>query len=94
DKYDAGAVAANQVVKYKGRYYIYYHASADPMSSSKMWTSNVAMSSDLKHWVKYPKNPIVEGDHSSPIVVFDGAYKLFTMHPSVFLYLPKRDQGK
>ncbi|MGI8635079.1 MAG: glycosylase [Segetibacter sp.] len=94
DKYDAGAVAANQIVKYKGRYYIYYHASADAMSSSKMWTSDVAMSNDLKHWVKYPKNPTVEGDHSSPIVVFDGAYKLYTMHPSVFLYLPKRDQGK
>jgi predicted GH43/DUF377 family glycosyl hydrolase len=94
DKYDAGAVAANQVVNYKGRYYIYYHASADPMSSSKMWTSNVAMSTDLVHWVKYAKNPIVEGDHSSPITVFDGTFKLYTMHPQVFLYLPKQNQGK
>jgi beta-1,2-mannobiose phosphorylase / 1,2-beta-oligomannan phosphorylase len=94
DKYDAGAVAANQVVKNKGRYYIYYHASADPMMSSTAWSSNVAMSTDLIHWIKYPKNPIVEGDHSSPITVFDGAYKLYTMHPQVFLYLPKQDKSK
>jgi predicted GH43/DUF377 family glycosyl hydrolase len=91
EKYDSGAVAANQVVKYKGRYYIYYHASSDPMASSTVWTSNVAMSADLIHWVKYPKNPIVEGDHSSPILVYDGnKYRLYTMHDRVFLYLPKQ----
>ncbi len=91
EKYDLGAVAANQIVKYKDRYYIYYHASAEPMESSTMWTSNVAMSSDLIHWVKFPKNPIVEGNHSSPITVFDGKqYRLYTMHPKVFLYFSKR----
>lgn len=90
-KYDAGAVAANQVVKYKGRYYIYYHASSDPMASATAWTSNVAMSTDLIHWIKYRKNPIVEGDHSSPITVFDGkGYRLYTMHPQVFLYFSKQ----
>lgn len=95
DKYDAGAVAANQVVKYKDRYYIYYHASSDPMMSSTAWSSNVAMSTDLVHWTKYPKNPIVEGDHSSPITVYDGhRYRLYTMHPEVFLYLPKQDLDK
>lgn len=88
EKYDLGAVAANQVVKYNGRYYIYYHASSDPMMSSTAWSSNVAMSTDLIHWVKYPKNPIVKGDHSSPILVFNGTdYRLYTMHPEVFLYL-------
>ncbi len=92
EKYDAGAVAANQVVKYKGRYYIYYHASSQPMESSVEWTSNVAMSTDLIHWVKYPKNPIVAGDHSSPILVFDGKqYRLYTMHSKVEVYLPNKD---
>ena len=91
EKYDSGAVAANQVVKYKGRYYIYYHASSAPMASSMLWTSNVAMSTDLIHWVKYPKNPIVQGDHSSPITVFDGKrYRLYTMHDQVFLYFSKQ----
>ncbi|MEO8766097.1 MAG: glycosylase [Ginsengibacter sp.] len=88
--YDFSAVAANQVIKYKNRYYLYYHASEAPMLSSTKWTSNVAMSTDLVHWVKYPGNPIVEGDHSSPILVFDGKkYRLYTMHDKVFLYLPK-----
>lgn len=89
-KYDAGAVAANQIVKYKGRYYLYYHASSTPMESAVEWTSNVAMSTDLIHWVKYSKNPIVEGDHSSPILVYNGSdYRLYTMHSQVWLYFSK-----
>jgi beta-1,2-mannobiose phosphorylase / 1,2-beta-oligomannan phosphorylase len=92
--YDLGAVAANQVVKHNGRYFIYYHASADPMASSTAWSSNVAMSTDLIHWVKYPKNPIVEGDHSSPITVRDSTgYRLYTMHPQVDLYFSKKKSG-
>lgn len=95
EKYDAGAVAANQVVKYNGRYYIYYHASSDPMLSATAWSSNVAMSTDLVHWKKYPNNPIVQGDHSSPITVWDGtAYRLYTMHPEVYLYFSKPHAGK
>jgi beta-1,2-mannobiose phosphorylase / 1,2-beta-oligomannan phosphorylase len=91
EKYDLGAIAANQVVKFKGRYYIYYHASSMPMNTSTLWTSNVAMSTDLIHWIKYPGNPIVQGNHSSPITVFDGnSYRLYTMHPSVCLYIPYR----
>lgn len=90
-KYDAGALAANQVIKYKGRYYLYYHSSSMPMESSVEWTSNVAMSTDLVHWIKYDKNPIVAGDHSSPILVYDGKnYKLYTMHLQVWLYFPKK----
>ncbi len=91
DNYDIGAVAANQVVKYKDRYYIYYHAT-DRMdwqhpSSPVIWTSNVAMSTDLIHWEKYPENPFVDGDYSSPILVFDEEKPaLYTMHPSVYRY--------
>ncbi len=90
-EYDEGAVAANQVVKYEDQYYLYYHASssldwADPNTIS-LWTSNVAVSTDLVHWEKYPENPIVEGDHSSPILVFDGEKnRLYTMHDKVWLY--------
>ena len=52
-----------------------------------LWTSNVAMSTDLVNWVKYSKNPIVEGDYSSPITVFDGkVLKLYTMQHKVCLY--------
>jgi predicted GH43/DUF377 family glycosyl hydrolase len=89
EKFDLGAVAADQVVKYKDKYYLYYHANADLgwMSSTSPWSSDVAVSTDLVHWTKYPLNPIVPGDHSSPIVVFDGnKYRLYTMHPDVFLF--------
>lgn len=88
EKYDEKMLAANQVVKFKDKYYMYYHATAE--DSSGIWTSNVAMSADLIHWIKYPGNPFVPGDHSSPILVFDGAkYRLYTMHPSVWLYFSK-----
>ena len=97
--YDEGAVAADQVIKYKGRYYMYYHASSDPdwakPGSNALWSSNVAMSVDLIHWTKYPLNPIVEGDHSSPILVFDGTQpRLYTMHNEVWLYFPEKDRNK
>lgn len=93
EKYDAGAVAANQIIKHEGKYYMYYHASTNPdwmkPGVAALWTSNVAMSTDLMNWTKYPNNPIVEGDHSSPIMVYDGKeYKLFTMHDKVWLYNP------
>jgi hypothetical protein len=82
-------VAMDQVVKHGGRYYAYYHALAEKGSGN--WTSDVAVSSDLIHWKKYPKNPIVDGDKSSPVLVHDGRqYRLYTMHPDVRVYFPKR----
>jgi predicted GH43/DUF377 family glycosyl hydrolase len=89
EKFDLGAVAANQVFKYKNKYYLHYHANADPMWDSRPapWSSNVAVSDDLMHWRKYPGNPIIEGDHSSAITVFDGKkIRLYAMHPEVWMY--------
>jgi predicted GH43/DUF377 family glycosyl hydrolase len=93
-EYDAGAVAVNQVVKYEDNYYMFYHGSSNPdwadPNANALWSSNVAMSSDLINLEKYHGNPIVEGDTSSPILVFDGKkYRLYTMHANVALYLPK-----
>jgi len=93
-EYDAGAVATNQIIKYEGKYYMFYHGSSNPdwmkPGVEALWTSNLAMSTDLIHWTKYPQNPIVEGDHSSPILVFDGnKYSLFTLHDKVWRYDPK-----
>ncbi|MGV8096130.1 MAG: hypothetical protein AB2L24_30120 [Mangrovibacterium sp.] len=92
--YDIAAVAADQVVKYKDRYYLYYHATDrtdwQHPSSHVIWTSNVAVSSDLVHWTKYPGNPFVEGDYSSPVLVFDGEKPgLYTMHPAVCRFVQK-----
>ena len=87
DRYDQHAVALNQVIKYQGHYYGYYHGTAN--MPWKDWTTNVAVSDDLVHWKKYPHNPIVSGNKSSGIVVFDGhQFRLYTMHPDVRLYWP------
>lgn len=89
EKYDVGAVAVNQIVKHNGKYYLYYHASEDPnwQTVPGAWSSNAAMSTDLIHWKKYPGNPLVDGDHSSPIIVPDGnGMRLYTMHPNVWMY--------
>jgi len=85
EKYDQHAVAINQIIKHNGKYYAYYHASG--FKPWRDWTTNVAMSTDLIHWKKYPKNPIVSGNKSSGILVNDGSkYRLYTMHPDVNVY--------
>ena len=85
--YDRAAVALNQVVKRGGVYYAFYHANAE--RPWKDWTSCVARSRDLVHWEKYPGNPIVKDNCSSPILVEgpDGD-RLYTMHPAVRAYRP------
>lgn len=87
DKYDQYAVACNQVIKYQGKYYAYYHGSDS--RDWKEWNTNVAMSDDLIHWQKYPKNPIQRENKSSGIVVQVGnKIRLYTMHAQVQLHLP------
>ena len=87
--YDRHAIALNQVVRYKGRYFGVYHANADPQWKGP-WTTCLAVSDDLVHWRKYPKNPIVRSDDSSGILVDDGErLRLYTMHPQVKLWLPR-----
>jgi hypothetical protein len=93
EPYDRHAVALNQIVKYRGGYYAYYHANADPKWRGN-WTTNAAVSTDLIHWKKYPKNPIIRTDNSSGILVHDGRqYRLYTMHPDVRVYFPRRPRG-
>ncbi|MCW3120378.1 MAG: glycosylase, partial [Chitinophagaceae bacterium] len=48
EEYDKYAVAMTQVIKYKGLYYGYYHASA--FKDWREWSTNVAVSEDLIHW--------------------------------------------
>lgn len=87
EAYDQYAVAMNQIIQYKGRYYGYYHASA--FKNWQEWSTNVAVSTDLIHWKKYAHNPIIGNNSSSGILVPDGGrYRLYTMHPAVNVYLP------
>ncbi|MDH3718788.1 MAG: glycosylase, partial [Planctomycetota bacterium] len=86
--YDQSAVALNQVLKYGDRYYAVYHANGDPMWQGP-WTTCLAVSEDLVHWKKYADNPIIRSDHSSGQLVHDGtAWRLYTMHPDVRVFMP------
>ncbi len=85
--YDQAMIALDQIVKLEGTYYAYYHGLI-PGTKPQEWTSAVAASTNLIHWEKYPGNPLVRGDKSSPLVVNDGkGFRLYTMHPDVRIYL-------
>lgn len=93
DSYDQFAVAVDQIIKYKGRYYAYYHASG--FKDWHEWSTCVAKSEDLIHWVKYSKNPILNENKSSPVMVKDGkGYRLYTMHSRICLHLPAKSREK
>jgi len=97
DRYDARMIALDQIVKHRGRYYAYYHASAP--GEKGRWCTCIARSDDLVHWTKYAGNPIVPVDEAHPatssaILVPDGErHRLYTTHPEVrvrFSVLPVR----
>ncbi len=89
--YDRDLVALNQVVRYGGRYYAYYHGCATTGPDARKWSTAVAASDDLARWEKYPGNPLrpVAENKSSGILVDTGAgFRLYTMHPAVYLHTP------
>ncbi len=87
EPYDRFAVAMNQVIKYNGLYYGYYHGSA--YEDWREWSTNVAVSKDLIHWEKYQGNPIMGDDTSSGILVPEGdTFRLYTMHDKVRVFGP------
>jgi hypothetical protein len=87
DHYDTRMIAVDQIVKHRGLYYAYYHASA--LGERGRWCTCIARSDDLVHWTKYLKNPIVPVDDAHPgtssaILVPDGTrHRLYTTHPEV-----------
>lgn len=90
DDYDRYAVAMNQIIKYEGLYYGYYHASA--YKDWREWSTNVAVSKDLIHWKKYPANPIIKENKSSGIMINNGKrYRMYTMHDKVCVHFPFTD---
>ena len=89
ETYDQFGLAMNQVIKYKGNYYGYYHGTG--FKDWHEWSTNVAVSYDLIHWKKYGGNPIVQNNQSSGILLNDGkAFRLYTMHRKVNLYFSEK----
>ena len=92
DKYDQHAVAMNQIIKHEGKYYGVYHAS-DSDQPGRLWTTNLAVSDDLIHWRKHPKNPILGDNKSSGLLIHDGTqFRLYTMHDTVQVHFPTADK--
>ncbi len=89
EAYDKHAVALNQVIKHRGRYYGVYHANSDPEWKAS-WSTCIAVSDDLVKWKKYPGNPIIEENCSSGHFVDDGQQLLlYTMNPDVRVFYPR-----
>ena len=89
--YDGKLIAMDYVVKYENRYYAYYHGIGPGPKGERWgpWCVGVAISDDLLHWHKYPKNPIVIAN--SPILVYDGwRCRLYCMHPEVRVFFPRQ----
>lgn len=90
EPYDRYGVALNQIFKYKGRYYALYHGAHKPPMNG--WSTNIAVSKDLRHWTKYAANPLLGDERSSALVVDDGQQlRLYVMqvdNKRVELYFP------
>jgi len=86
--YDQDLIALNQIIHHGGLYYAAFHGSK---SGTRLWSTGLAVSSDLVHWKKCSGNPLFpEAENkSSGILVHDGTgFRLYTMHDQVHLHLP------
>lgn len=92
DRYDSKMIAMNQILKHDGKYYAVLHGSGSEEKPS-LWTTNLAVSSDLIHWKKFPGNPLLPEieNKSSGQIVHDGKqYRLYTMHDKVQVHFPSK----
>ncbi len=90
ETYDSSRIALNQIIEYDGRFYGLYHGS-DDLDTPSLWTSNLAVSDDLRTWTKYSGNPLFPkaNNRSSNVLVPMpcGRYRLYTMHNKVEAFL-------
>jgi hypothetical protein len=93
DEYDEEQIAVNQIVRYGGAYFAFYHGRGTEFP--QVWNTHIARSTDLIHWEKYPGNPIIAGNKSSGIAVPAGStFRLYTMHDQVDAFYPRTSHVK
>ena len=86
--HDKQLIALDQIISYGGVYFAFYHACGSEIP--RTWNTNVARSTDLVHWRKFPDNPIVDDNKSSGIIVPDGrGFRLYTMHEQIEVFNPR-----
>lgn len=88
NKYDSEQIALDQISCYQNQFYALYHGSGGrDAAGQRIWNTNIARSTDLRHWEKYPGNPLVGDNKSSGIFVPTvGGYRLYTMHDRVDVF--------
>ncbi len=87
DAYDKDLIAADQIIKFGNAYFALYHGSGSGADMPRTWNTDIARSTDLVHWRKYPGNPIVDDNKSSGIVVQTGhGFRLYTMHDQIDVF--------
>ena len=87
--YDRELIAVDQIIRHEGAYFAFYHGSGG--GTPRTWNTNVARSTDLVHWRKFPGNPIIGDNKSSGIVVHDGrGFRLYTMHDQIDVFYPRQ----
>jgi beta-1,2-mannobiose phosphorylase / 1,2-beta-oligomannan phosphorylase len=91
-EYDKDMIALNQIIKYRGAYYAFYHGSGEAMP--RTWNTNIARSTDLIHWRKYDGNPLIEDNKSSGVVIRNGTgFRMYTMHDQIDVFVPRQKQA-
>lgn len=92
--FDRDMIAIDQIIKYSGAYFAFYHGSGSGVAMPRTWNTDIARSTDLIHWQKYSGNPIVDDNKSSGIVVpmitpgtAAHGFRLYTMHDRVDLFV-------
>lgn len=88
--YDKQMIALNQIVKLGDRYYALFHGTGTAQKP-RLWTTDIAVSTDLRHWRKFSGNPLfpAQENKSSGILVHDGhRFRLYTMHEKVQVHFP------
>lgn len=57
--WQAGTAGKRSIQKYGGAYYMVYEGSEAPPYNTAKWSSGMAASTDLLHWVPFPQNALL-----------------------------------